>query len=105
MTSIVYPPKTKVKAKNFERDLLAEFSSRFRLRTNLWLTLTSGYCPKAYRTERQMKVLEMQEKAMERVDKSLDISRSMTLQEDVQLLLESLFIPKQLWLFRAHRRR
>jgi hypothetical protein len=47
----------------------------------------------------------MQEKAMERIDNSLDISRSMTLQEDVQLLLESLFTPAQLWLFKSHRRR
>ena len=42
---------------------------------------------------------------MERIDNSLDISRSMTLQEDVQLLLESLFTPAQLWLFKSHRRR
>jgi hypothetical protein len=57
MTSIVSSQKPRVRTKNLERDVLSEFTSRFRLRTNLWLTLTSGYCPNAWRTERQMKVL------------------------------------------------
>ena len=52
MTSAVLHPKSGDQASSLERDLLTEFTSRFRLRMNLWLTLTSGYCPNAWRTDR-----------------------------------------------------
>ena len=76
-----------------ELDLLNEFLHRFKLRSNFWLSLTSGFCPNVCRTRREVKLLKLHEQANARVEESLDISRGLIVQEDVKLLLQLLFTP------------
>jgi hypothetical protein len=89
----------------FERDLVGELGSRFRPGSHTWLSLTAGLCPKNLMTRKQARYHKLQDKATEQIDQALDISRTVTLHEDVQLLLESIFTPTQLWLFKAHQKR
>ena len=95
----------KLGAKNLRTDLISELGRRFSLHSNLWLTITSGICPRLAKVGKDKKLVKLHEQAIERIDRSLDIARQIEIQQDMQLLLESLFTPAQLWLFKAKSKR
>jgi hypothetical protein len=59
MTSLRSRKRPELHGNSKETDFLAEHFIRFRLKSNLWLTLTAGLCPKAWRRTREVNLLKL----------------------------------------------